>query len=79
MLLENNTFSPNYYGSIKNSKWVREDMIKYKCGVLRMLMLSASKTEHFSLIRISNILKNSCHPGQNSGETRKFVRTLIQK
>ena len=41
VLLENNIFSPNYYDSIKNSKWVREDMMKYKYGVLRMLMLSS--------------------------------------
>lgn len=50
VLLENNIFSPNYYGSIKNSKWVREDMMKYKCRVLRMLMPSvdSSKAGHFN-------------------------------
>lgn len=41
----NNIFSLNYYGSIKNSKWVREDIMKYKCGVLRMLMLSADSSK----------------------------------
>lgn len=39
-MLENNIFSPNYYDSIKNTEWVREDIMKYKRGVLRMLMLS---------------------------------------